>query len=58
MPDSHCIKNQVFKEEELAIQLEDLILDTVRIRHIKELQLNYAKPDATKDIFRAMDKLL
>ena len=55
---NHGIGVRLDKEEELAIQLEDLIYDAVRIRHMKELQLHYAKPEATKDIFVAMDKLL
>lgn len=55
---NHGIGVRLDKEEELAIQLEDLIFDAVRIRHMKELQLHYAKPEATKDIFVAMDKLL
>ncbi|MFH5834441.1 glycosyltransferase [Proteiniclasticum sp. C24MP] len=55
---NHGIGVRLDQDEELHILIEDLIQDETRLKHMKELQEHYAKPDATKDLFAVMDELL
>lgn len=55
---NHGIGVRLDKEEELHILIEDLLADKVRMKHMIELQNHYAKPDAVKDLFSAMDHVL
>lgn len=54
---NHGIGVRLDKEEELPVLIEDLLQDEIRIKYMKELQNNYAKPDAAKDLFEVMDGL-
>jgi len=55
---NHGIGVRLDQEDELHILIEDLLQDEVRLTHMRELQMNYAKPDATKDLFTVLDEVL
>lgn len=55
---NHGIGVRLDKEKELHILIEDLLTDQVRLKHMIELQNHYAKPDAVKDLFLAIDDLM
>ncbi len=55
---NHGIGVRLDQDEELHILIEDLLHDKVRLKHMIELQKNYAKPNATKDLFNVLNQVL